>query len=83
MRVSRQDVIRQIIFNLQQSGYTVTETVNVEDITETWRHACVYAGISFLPVRYIPVQTEGGIIQFPYYFCEACGKLYVSRFLYD
>lgn len=87
MRYTRQDVINQIQINLQQRGCMVSQVVSVDrdKMNDTWRHACMQAGITYLPMQYInvPYEEAGMVIQFPFYYCNACGKLFVSRTLYD
>lgn len=84
MRYSRQEVIATIQSNLMASGCMVTKTETIEEAPQCLRHACAEAGISFLPQQVILVPQEyGNPIQFPYYYCNNCGKLFVYRFLYD
>lgn len=87
MRYTRQDVINQIQINLQQMGCMVSQVVSVDrdEMNNQWRHACIQGGITFLPIKYIAVPDEmsGMTIQFPFYYCSLCGKLFVSRTLYD
>lgn len=87
MRYTRQDVVNQIQINLQQQRCMVSQVVTVDrdEMNNQWRHACMQNGISFLPMQHVnvPVEDECRVIQFPFYYCNACGKLFVSRTLYD
>lgn len=87
MRYTRQDVVNQIQINLQQQRCMVSQVVTVDrdEMGNQWRHACMQNGISFLPMQHVnvPVEDECRVIQFPFYYCNACGKLFVSRTLYD
>lgn len=87
MRYTRQDVINQIQINLQQSGCMVSQVVSVDrdEMNDLWRHACFQGGITQLPMQYINVPDEAYnmVIKFPFYYCRYCGKLFVSRTLYD
>lgn len=84
MYISRQEVINNIQMYISQSGCFVSKVETIEEAPNYLRHACAEAGITFLPKQVVFVPQEyGDCIQFPYYYCSLCGKLFVYRFLYD
>ena len=80
MRYSRQEVLCEME---RQLGF-VTQRVTIDETPNTLRHACFNTGVTKLPMRTFSVPLEGGgNIPYPFYYCPACGKLYVYRHLYD
>lgn len=84
MRISRQEVVTTIQYNLTSAGFMVTKVETIEEAPQYLRHACAESGISFLQQQiFLVPQDYGTAIRFPYYYCNQCGKLFVYRFLYD
>lgn len=60
------------------TGRPITQVVKVEEIEQKFRHACIEVGdVSYLDLNYFPVPELG--IQVGYYFCMACGRLYIQK----
>lgn len=84
MKFTRTQVVQEIQIQIQNRGNPVTQVVNIEDIPQQLRHACMPLGVSFLSVQIFQVPTEDmGVVPFNYFYCDKCGKLYVSKHLYD
>lgn len=80
MRYSRQEVLNEIQMQLGN----VTQRVTIDECPNELRHACMQTGVTKLPMRTFNVPLEGGgNIQYPFYYCQYCGKLYAYRHLYD
>ena len=56
----------------------ISKVVKLEDIESKFRHACAEVGdVSYLDVNYFPVPQLG--INIAFYFCLACGSLYIQK----
>lgn len=85
-RISKSAVLDYMCMDVAKTyNIQVSDIVsNLEETPQQLRHSCMPTGITFLPIQYYPVQTEdAGLIQYPYYLCTQCGKLYTYKYLYD
>ena len=67
----------------QCTAVMVSEMVKIEDFPDALRHSCFETGVAYLPKYIWRVPIEYGFVEVPYYFCSRCGKLYVSKYIYE
>jgi len=82
--VTRQQVVSEIQNGLQMRRMPVTRVVTIDEVLPSIKHACVNTGVTCLQQNTFNVPLDGGgMIPFPYYYCNQCGTLYVYSRLYD
>ena len=70
-----QELQNYIVMSTQKP---ISKVVKLEDIESKFRHACAEVGdVSYLDVNYFPVPQLG--INIAFYFCLACGSLYIQK----
>lgn len=67
----------------QQTGVPVSIMEKIDEFPDKLRHSCLNTGVTELQQYTWNVQSEYGVIDVPFYFCKACGKLFVSNTVYD
>lgn len=78
-KVTKSMLIDETIYRVQNMyNVQVTNTVRLSETAPQIRHSCIYSGIAVLPMYSLQIETDYGYIDVYYYFCVACGKLYVA-----
>ena len=82
MAVSRKEALFYLEQDLNSQNMFVNEKpVNLDpmDLPEVIRHSCKFTGITLLDKNMYSVPIDDfSSANLPYYYCGACGKLYVS-----
>lgn len=75
-RASIMQYIQNYVINLTQ--VPISKVEKIEETPDVLRHACVEVGdVSYLQANKFPVPELGIYVMF--YFCTACGKLYIQK----
>lgn len=67
--------IREYI--LANTGMYVQKEEKIDELPNLLRHACAGVGVVGLAAYYFTIPET--TVQVPFYFCNACGKLYLPK----
>ena len=76
--LTRGEIVNDMsMFATRNTGVVVSKVVKLDEMPNTLRHACTYAGVTELPQYTYQYMSEyGSAITVPFFFCPKCGKLF-------
>lgn len=77
-KINRREALEQLKMQIASTtGVYVSQEVGIEDYSETFRHACLDSGVSFLQKCEYKIPEVG--VSIPFFFCMSCGKLFYLK----